>query len=210
MMPFLVDLLTDAEGIPFVAEVLDSTDTAIQEDALLALGNSRRRDAFEILQDFAWLVAATLWSLSARQPLSRKVPFRETQRLAVRVGVASPAAMLWGGGTAIGDGGAFGFGLQTGASVPLTRKRWLPGDSLRKRHRRPWTGFLRAKRDSKWAPWRGPREPDACTGFCPRLLRWLLLLFAIGPLAAGRLAGRASFFCSSLPASGFRTNWVSI
>jgi HEAT repeat protein len=44
--------LAPAEGVPFVAEFLDSPDAAIQEGAILALGNSRRREGFDILQKF--------------------------------------------------------------------------------------------------------------------------------------------------------------
>jgi HEAT repeat protein len=51
--------LSPAEGVPFVAEFLDSSDQAIQEAALLALGDSRRREAFEILKTF--------WEAQARE-----------------------------------------------------------------------------------------------------------------------------------------------
>jgi HEAT repeat protein len=40
------------ESAPFVAEFLESEDTAVVESALLALGNSRRAEAFEILKAF--------------------------------------------------------------------------------------------------------------------------------------------------------------
>jgi hypothetical protein len=40
------------EGVPFVAEFLDAHDSAIQEAAILALGDSRRREAFEFLKAF--------------------------------------------------------------------------------------------------------------------------------------------------------------
>jgi hypothetical protein len=45
--------LSPSEGVSFVAEFLESADAAIQEAAVLALGNSRRREAFEILKHFA-------------------------------------------------------------------------------------------------------------------------------------------------------------
>jgi HEAT repeat protein len=41
------------EGVPFVAEFLQSENDAVQEGALLALGSSRRPDAFEALKAFA-------------------------------------------------------------------------------------------------------------------------------------------------------------
>jgi HEAT repeat protein len=40
------------DGIAFVAEYLESPDIAIQEAAVLALGESRRREAFEVLKRF--------------------------------------------------------------------------------------------------------------------------------------------------------------
>ncbi len=45
--------LSGAAAIPFVAEYLSSSDEAIQEAALLALGSSRKPEAFEILKSFA-------------------------------------------------------------------------------------------------------------------------------------------------------------
>jgi hypothetical protein len=45
--------LAPAEAIGFVAEFLDSAELAIQEAAALALGDSRRREAFEVLKGFA-------------------------------------------------------------------------------------------------------------------------------------------------------------
>jgi HEAT repeat protein len=44
--------LTPEEGVAFVAEFLDSPDSDIQESAILALGDSRRREAFEVLKSF--------------------------------------------------------------------------------------------------------------------------------------------------------------
>jgi HEAT repeat protein len=44
--------VTPQEGLAFVAEFLNSPDQAVQEAAILALGDSRRREAFEILKDF--------------------------------------------------------------------------------------------------------------------------------------------------------------
>jgi HEAT repeat protein len=44
--------LNPQEGIPFIAEFLDSPEAAFQEAAILALGDSRRIEAFEILQQF--------------------------------------------------------------------------------------------------------------------------------------------------------------
>jgi HEAT repeat protein len=44
--------LNPDEGVPFVAEFLDAPDSAIQEAAILALGDSRRREAFEFLKAF--------------------------------------------------------------------------------------------------------------------------------------------------------------
>jgi HEAT repeat protein len=40
------------ESAPFVAEFLESDDAAVAESALLALGNSRRAEAFDVLQAF--------------------------------------------------------------------------------------------------------------------------------------------------------------
>jgi HEAT repeat protein len=40
------------EGVPFVAEFVHAADEAIQESALLSLGDSRRREAFEVLKVF--------------------------------------------------------------------------------------------------------------------------------------------------------------
>ena len=40
------------EGVPFVAEFLQSPDEAIQESAAIALGESRRPEAFPVLKDF--------------------------------------------------------------------------------------------------------------------------------------------------------------
>ena len=45
--------LSPAEGVSFVAEFLEAPDQAIQESAVLALGNSRRPEAFESLKSFA-------------------------------------------------------------------------------------------------------------------------------------------------------------
>ncbi len=45
--------LSPTERVAFVAEFLRSADTAIQEAAVLALGDSRRREAFEVLRRFA-------------------------------------------------------------------------------------------------------------------------------------------------------------
>jgi HEAT repeat protein len=45
--------LNPVEGIPFVAKFLDAPTEAIQEAALLALGGSRRPEAFEVLKSFA-------------------------------------------------------------------------------------------------------------------------------------------------------------
>jgi HEAT repeat protein len=45
--------LAPEQGVAFVTEFLDSEDDAIQEGALLALGTSRRAEAFEILKMFA-------------------------------------------------------------------------------------------------------------------------------------------------------------
>jgi hypothetical protein len=45
--------LHPVEGIPFVAEFLEGQTEAIQEAALLALGGSRRPEAFGILKSFA-------------------------------------------------------------------------------------------------------------------------------------------------------------
>jgi HEAT repeat protein len=44
--------LAPGEGVPFVAEFLDSADQAVQESAILALGDSRRPEAFETLKAF--------------------------------------------------------------------------------------------------------------------------------------------------------------
>jgi hypothetical protein len=44
--------LAPREGVPFVAEFLDGNDRAIQEGAVLALGSSRRAEAFEILKSY--------------------------------------------------------------------------------------------------------------------------------------------------------------
>jgi HEAT repeat protein len=44
--------LAPEDGVPFVAEFLESADQDIQESALLALGDSRRREAFEVLKSF--------------------------------------------------------------------------------------------------------------------------------------------------------------
>jgi hypothetical protein len=44
--------LKPEEGVSLVAEFLDSSDGAVQEAAILALGDSRRREAFEILKSF--------------------------------------------------------------------------------------------------------------------------------------------------------------
>jgi HEAT repeat protein len=41
-----------AEGVAFVSEFLDSDDVGVQEAAILALGDSRRPEAFEILKTF--------------------------------------------------------------------------------------------------------------------------------------------------------------
>jgi HEAT repeat protein len=40
------------EGVAFVAEFLEAPDSSIQEAAILALGGSRRREAFECLKEF--------------------------------------------------------------------------------------------------------------------------------------------------------------
>jgi HEAT repeat protein len=45
--------LIPEQGVSFVAEFLTSADEAIQEPALLALGSSRRPEAFEVLRAFA-------------------------------------------------------------------------------------------------------------------------------------------------------------
>jgi HEAT repeat protein len=45
--------LLPVQGISFVAEFLTSADEAIQEAALLALGSSRRPEAFQVLKSFA-------------------------------------------------------------------------------------------------------------------------------------------------------------
>jgi HEAT repeat protein len=45
--------LSPAEGVAFVEEFLGASDEAIQEAAVLALGNSRRREALAILQRYA-------------------------------------------------------------------------------------------------------------------------------------------------------------
>jgi HEAT repeat protein len=45
--------VTPEPGVAFVAEFLASGDDAIQEAALLALGSSRRPEAFEVLKSFA-------------------------------------------------------------------------------------------------------------------------------------------------------------
>jgi HEAT repeat protein len=44
--------LKPEEGVPFVAEFLDSHDSGIQEGAILALGDSRRREALEFLKAY--------------------------------------------------------------------------------------------------------------------------------------------------------------
>jgi HEAT repeat protein len=44
--------LDPEEGLPFVAEFLQSADEAIQESAAIALGESRRPEAFPVLKDF--------------------------------------------------------------------------------------------------------------------------------------------------------------
>jgi HEAT repeat protein len=44
--------LKPEEGVSFVAEFLDAPDSAIQEAAILALGDSRRREAFAFLKTF--------------------------------------------------------------------------------------------------------------------------------------------------------------
>ena len=44
--------LRPAEGVSFVAEFLDAPDEAIQESAILALGDSRRSEAFDHLKAF--------------------------------------------------------------------------------------------------------------------------------------------------------------
>jgi HEAT repeat protein len=44
--------LKPEEGVSFVAEFLDAHDGAVQEAAILALGDSRRREAFEFLKAF--------------------------------------------------------------------------------------------------------------------------------------------------------------
>jgi HEAT repeat protein len=49
--------LKPEEGVSFVAEFLDSHDEAVREAAILALGDSRRREAFEFLKSF-WEKAA--------------------------------------------------------------------------------------------------------------------------------------------------------
>jgi HEAT repeat protein len=45
--------LTPQDGVPFVTEFLNAGDEAIQEAALIALGSSRRPEAFEVLKAFA-------------------------------------------------------------------------------------------------------------------------------------------------------------
>src|SRR5205085_988538 len=44
--------LTPEDGVPFVAEFLESANIAVQEAAILALGDSRRREALEVLKAF--------------------------------------------------------------------------------------------------------------------------------------------------------------
>jgi HEAT repeat protein len=44
--------LDPGEAMPFVAEFLESADEAVREGAVLALGESRRPEAFQILKDF--------------------------------------------------------------------------------------------------------------------------------------------------------------
>jgi HEAT repeat protein len=44
--------LAPPEAVPFVAEFLEAPDRAVQESALLALGDSRRPQAFEVLKAF--------------------------------------------------------------------------------------------------------------------------------------------------------------
>jgi hypothetical protein len=44
--------LKPEEGVPFVAEFLDAPAEAVREAAILALGDSRRREAFEFLKAF--------------------------------------------------------------------------------------------------------------------------------------------------------------
>jgi HEAT repeat protein len=44
--------LDPGEALPFVAEFLQSADEAVREGAVLALGESRRPEAFQILKDF--------------------------------------------------------------------------------------------------------------------------------------------------------------
>src|SRR5207245_8857967 len=44
--------LTAGEGVNFVAQFLDANNLAIRESAILALGDSRRREAFDVLKAF--------------------------------------------------------------------------------------------------------------------------------------------------------------
>jgi HEAT repeat protein len=44
--------LAPADGVAFVAQFLDSVDLGVQESAILALGDSRRPEAFDILKTF--------------------------------------------------------------------------------------------------------------------------------------------------------------
>jgi HEAT repeat protein len=44
--------LAPQEAVSFVAKFLHSADSAVQESAILALGDSRRREAFEVLKSF--------------------------------------------------------------------------------------------------------------------------------------------------------------
>ncbi|HEV3080932.1 MAG TPA: HEAT repeat domain-containing protein [Gemmataceae bacterium] len=44
--------LAPADGVTFVAQFLESVDLGVQESAILALGDSRRREALEVLKTF--------------------------------------------------------------------------------------------------------------------------------------------------------------
>jgi hypothetical protein len=57
--------LKPEEGVAFVAEFLHAPDQAVQEAAILALGDSRRRDAFDALKAF--------WDKSVDAPLKDTV-----------------------------------------------------------------------------------------------------------------------------------------
>jgi HEAT repeat protein len=88
----LLQLAPD-EAVPFVAEFLSADQAAIQEAALLALGSSRRPEAFEVLKAFAETHSGDLDEVACVALALLRLP-PATEFLLTRLSDSSEAAAL--------------------------------------------------------------------------------------------------------------------